>query len=386
MESYLNPNVKKIAISGIRQFFNKVARHPDAISLSLGLPDLHTPLAIKDAGKKAICENRTTYTPNAGILELRRAVAGYMKRKYSLDYHENEIIVTTGASEAIDITLRTLLTNGDEVMLPAPVYPGYEPVIRMCGATPVFVDTKRTGFKLTRALIETYLNERTKCIILPYPSNPTGAVLDHDELQDIADFLQNKNVFVVADEIYSELTYDSRHVSIATFPGMRKKTIVINGLSKSHAMTGWRIGFLLADENIARHLLKVHQYNVTCASTISQYAALEAVTNAEDEPANMRRLYRKRRDFAYQSLLNSGLEVTKPQGAFYLFPSITSSGLDSFSFAEKLLEEKKVAVVPGSAFSSYGEGYIRLSYACEERLLKEGLQRLSSFLESLRQD
>ncbi|WP_408006154.1 aminotransferase A [Pseudalkalibacillus sp. A8] len=387
MEQFINPRVKEIQISGIRQFFNRVSEFPEAISLTLGLPDFPTPEHVKEAGKTAIDENKTTYTHNAGSIELRNAIAKFVTEKYGLEYRaEDEVIATTGASEAIDISLRTLLVEGDEVILPGPVYPGYEPVIRLCGAKPIHVDTRETGFKLTAALIEKHLTDRTKCIILPYPSNPTGVSLTKEELEEIALLLKDKSVFVLSDEIYSELTYGESHRSIANFTGMKEKTIVINGLSKSHSMTGWRIGFILGDGAITKHILKVHQYNVTCVSSITQAAAVEALTTGKDDAMPMREIYKERLEYAYDRLLKMGLEMDEPTGAFYLFPSIKQFGMNSWDFATKLLEGEKLAVVPGIAFSDYGDDYIRISYAYHKDQLKEGLDRLERFIGSLKKE
>lgn len=384
MEHLINSSVKEIQISGIRQFFNKVANYPDAISLSIGLPDFPTPDHVKEAGKRAIDENFTTYTHNAGLPELRIAIADFVQKKYDLTYDPNtEVIATVGASEAIDISFRTILEPGCEVILPAPIYPGYEPAIRMSGATPIHVDTADNGFKLTAKLIKHHITDRTRCIVLPYPSNPTGCTLEEHELQEIAELLKDKDIFILSDEIYSELTYGKKHVSIATFPAMKEKTIVINGLSKSHAMTGWRMGFILAPSYLSQHLLKVHQYNVTCVTTITQYAAIEALTNGINDAEVMREEYVKRLDYTYNRLREMGLDVTKPNGAFYIFPSIKKYKLGSFKFATRLLEEEKLAVVPGNAFSTYGDGYIRISYAYSMEVLKEGLNRLERFLNKL---
>ncbi|MGP4079694.1 aminotransferase A [Pseudalkalibacillus sp. R45] len=385
MEQFINPRVKEIQISGIRQFFNRVSQFPEAISLTLGLPDFPTPEHVKEAGKTAINENKTTYTHNAGSIDLRNAIAQFVKEKYSLEYRaEDEVIATSGASEAIDISLRTLLVEGDEVILPGPVYPGYEPVIHLCGAKPVHVDTRHTGFKLTAPLIKEHLTERTKCVILPYPSNPTGVSLTRDEIEEIAELLKEKNLFVLSDEIYSELTYEEPHRSIASFQGMKGKTIVINGLSKSHSMTGWRIGYILGDAAITQHILKVHQYNVTCVSSITQAAAVEALTEGKDDAGPMREIYKERLDYCYDRLLKMGLETYEPTGAFYLFPSIEQFGMKSWDFATKLLEEEKLAVVPGVAFSDYGDHYIRISYAYHKDQLKEGLDRLERFVSKLK--
>lgn len=385
MEHLINPYLRQIEISGIRKFYNKVARFPDAISLTLGQPDFPTPEHVKEAGIEAIRTNRTRYTPNAGILPLRQAVAHFLQQRYGLQYDpEGEIIITNGASEAIDITLRTLLTPGDEVILPGPIYPGYEPLITLAGATSVLIDTRQTDFIMTSEMIESHLTEKTKLIILPYPSNPTGRLLPMEELKKIASLLERKEIFILSDEIYSELVYEGSHRSIAQFPELRKKVVVINGLSKSHSMTGWRIGYTAAAEEISRHLLKVHQYNATCASSISQYAALEALERGMDDPMSMREEYRKRRDHVWDRLQRMGLPTLKPEGAFYLFPSIEGFSLTSWEFAESLLEQERVAVVPGSAFSPYGEGYIRISYAADMEVLEEGLNRLERFVQSIR--
>ncbi|AMA73993.1 MULTISPECIES: aminotransferase A [Aneurinibacillus] len=385
MEHLINPRVRDIQISGIRKFFNLVQQYDDAISLTIGQPDFATPGHIKEAGKRAIDQNWTTYTPNAGLPELREAAAAFVWKKYGLRYDPvTEIIVTNGASEAIDIALRTVLTEGSEVILPGPVYPGYEPIIRLCGATPVYVDTRETDFKVTTTLLSEKINKNTRCVILPYPSNPTGCTLEQDEIEKIAALLEDKEVFVISDEIYSELIYEKKHRSIASLSSMREKTIVINGLSKSHSMTGWRIGFTFAPAYITSQMVKVHQYNVTCASAISQYAALEALTEGINDAEIMRAEYDKRRTYVYDRLTEMGLDVVKPNGAFYIFPRIGHFGLSSFTFASRLLEEQRVAVVPGDAFSAYGEGYIRISYAYAMEVLEEGLNRLEAFITSLK--
>lgn len=385
MEDLINQRVRDIQVSGIRKFANMVGNYPGAISLTIGQPDFPTPEHIKQAAKQAIDSNKTSYTQNAGLLELRQAASQFLQNKYQLAYQpEDEIITTIGASGAIHIALQTILETGSEVILPGPVYPGYEPIIRMCGGTPVFVDTTQNNFRVNAELLAEKITDKTKCIILPYPSNPTGCILTEDDLREIAELLQDKNIFVVSDEIYSELIYDNKHVSIASMPGMRDKTIVINGLSKSHSMTGWRIGFTFAPAYITKHMIKVHQYSTTCASTISQYAALEALTNGMDDAEPMKQEYRKRRDYVVDRLIRMGFDVVKPDGAFYVFPSIRNFGMESFDFAVKLLEQEKVAVVPGDAFSEYGEGFLRISYAYSREVLEEALNRIERFTESLR--
>jgi aminotransferase len=384
MEHLINQRVQGIQISGIRKFFNRVANYKDAISLTIGQPDFATPEHIKEAAKQAIDQNKTTYTLNAGILELREAASHFMKTRYDLEYHPNdEVITTIGASQAIDIAFRTILEEGVEVILPGPVYPGYEPIIKMCGAIPVYIDTTDTNFKIDPVRLQEKITERTRCVILPYPSNPTGCVLEEEDLLAIAKVLKDKDIFVLSDEIYSELVYDKMHRSIASLPGMREKTIVINGLSKSHSMTGWRIGFAFAPAYITQHMIKVHQYNVSCASSVSQYAALEALRNGIEDAEPMRDEYRKRRDYVYDRLVKMGFEMIKPQGAFYFFLSIKKYNLKSFDFAVNLLEQERLAVVPGDAFSSYGEGYIRISYAYSMDILEQGCNKLESFLRSL---
>ncbi|MCT8138174.1 aminotransferase A [Anaerobacillus sp. CMMVII] len=384
MEHLVNKQVQNIQISGIRQFFNMVASFPDAIQLTIGQPDFPTPTHIKEAGIKAIEENKTGYTKNAGLDELCAAAARFIDSKYGLRYQpKTEVITTIGASQGIDIAFRTILEEGAEVILPGPVYPAYEPIIKMCGAIPVYADTRATDFKITAEQIESLITSKTRCVMLPYPSNPTGCILTETELAAIASVLKDRDIFVLSDEIYSELVYGDKHCSIASFPGMKEKTIIINGLSKSHSMTGWRIGFVFAPETIAKHIIKVHQYNVSCASSISQWAAVQALTVGVDDADSMRVEYEKRRDYVYGRLVAMGIEVVKPNGAFYLFPSIEKFGLSSTEFATRLLQEGKVACVPGSAFSDYGEGYLRLSYAYSMDILEEGCNRLERFISNL---
>jgi len=379
VEHLINKRVKEIEISGIRKFFNLVADVKDMVQLTIGQPDFPTPDHVKEAGKKAIDNNFTTYTHNAGFLQLRQAAANFYQQKYSVDYSaEHETIITAGASEAIDITFRTILEEGCEVILPAPVYVGYEPIIKLCGAIPVYADIRKNQFRMTAELIESLITEKTRCIVLPYPSNPTGVSLNETELKEIAQLVIDKDIFILADEIYSELVYEQKHVSIAQF--IKDKTIVINGLSKSHSMTGWRIGMLFAPEYLAKHILKVHQYNVTCATSISQMAALEALTNGIDDAEPMKKEYALRRDYVYNRLTSMNLDVIKPEGAFYFFVKIPRENISSFDFCMELVEKFKLAVVPGSAFSELGEGYFRLSYAYSMDTLKEGLDRLENYL------
>ncbi|MDQ0970311.1 aminotransferase [Neobacillus niacini] len=386
MKHLVNDQVKKLEIPGIRKISNMLVDYPDAINLTLGQPDFITPEHIKASAKNAIDRNRTSYTHNAGLLELRQAASEYFHYKYGLTYDSDaEILITNGASEALDITFRTILEKGSEVLLPVPIYPGYEPLISLCGAIPVYIDTSFNDFKLNAELIEKHITNRTKCIVLPYPSNPIGTVLLEEELSGIAELLKDKEIFIVSDEIYSEHTYSGRHFSIAAYPSMRDKTIVINGLSKSHAMTGWRIGFTFAPKYLTEEMLKVHLYNSVCACTISQYAALEALTKGQDDALIMKREYQKRRDYVFNRLISMGLDVLKPEGAFYLFPSILEYRMNSYEFSKRLLEEAGVAVVPGSAFTKAGEGYIRISYAYSLEHLETGLDRLEKFIKNIKE-
>ncbi|MEK4068596.1 aminotransferase A [Peribacillus sp. FSL R5-0717] len=379
MEHLINPLVKDVQISGIRKFYNMVADIEGTISLTIGQPDFPTPTHIKEAAKKAIDNDYTVYTHNAGYLELREAASNYVKDKYKLDYDPaNEVIVTSGASEGIDIAFRTILIPGNEVILPGPVYPGYEPIIKMCGATPVYADTTKNGFRLTADILEKYITENTRCIVLPYPSNPTGVTLTAEELLDIAELVRGKDIFILADEIYSELVFDQEHVSIATF--LKEQTIVLNGLSKSHSMTGWRIGLLFAPAAISQHLLKVHQYNVTCAASISQRAALEALTAGRNDAIPMKTEYARRREYVYSRLQAMKLEIVKPNGAFYFFIKLPEGYASSLDFCLKLVQQEKVAVVPGDAFSPLGEGYFRISYAYSMETLEKALDRIEAFL------
>jgi aminotransferase len=378
VEHLIHSRVKNIEISGIRKFFNMVADHPDLISLTIGQPDFPTPEHVKEAGKEAITADFTTYTHNAGFLELRQAACRFVGEKYGLQYEPDEVIATVGASQALDITFRTILEEGTEVILPGPVYPGYEPLIQLCGAKPVYVDTRANGFRLSAELIAPYLNERTRCIVLPYPSNPTGVTLSEQELREIAELVKGRPIWIVSDEIYSELVYDGKHHSIAKW--LREQTIVINGLSKSHSMTGWRIGFVFAPSFVTKHMIKVHQYSVSCTSSVSQKAALAALTAGKNDAETMRNQYKQRMEYTYDRLVRMGLQVEKPDGAFYLFPSIAPFGLSSFDFALDVVHKAGVALVPGSAFSKYGEGHVRLSYAYSFDVLKEALNRLERYI------
>jgi aminotransferase len=380
----INEKVQKIQISKIRAFSTMAAEYNDVVSLTIGQPDFHTPLHVKAAGQLAIEENRTTYPPTAGYLDLRKAACDFVARKYDQHYDpENETLVTNGATEAIYIALRTILDENSEVILPAPIYSGYEPVVHLCGAAPVYVDTRKTDFKMTASALQAAITSKTRCVILASPMNPTGVTMSEQEVRAIRDVLVDKDIFVVSDEIYSELLYDGKHASIALMNGMRDKTIVINGLSKSHAMTGWRVGFTFAPAWITEQMIKVNQYAITAVSSISQYAAIEALTNGFDDSVPMRDEYQRRRDYVYSRLQAMKLDVVKPGGAFYFFPSIAKYGKTSLQFALDLLKDARVAVVPGDAFSDFGEGYIRLSYAYSMDKLQAGLDRLEDYLRKI---
>lgn len=384
MSCTINALVREIKPSTIREISNIASKYEDTIDLTIGQPDFLTPRHIKLAAKNAIDHNHTSYTNNSGILELRKAACDFVNKKYNLNYnYKNEVIVTNGATEAIDISLRTILEQGDEVLLPSPIYLGYEPIIRLCGAKPVYIDTTSNNFVLSAEAVKEHLNDRTKCIILSYPSNPTGTIMTEENLSEISELLSYKNIFVISDEIYSELTLKGVHSSIAGFKNMRDKTILINGVSKSHSMTGWRIGFIFSPGYLNSEIFKLHQYGNTCSCSISQYAALDALTNGLDDTEKMKREYIRRRNYIYEELISMGFDVAKPEGAFYIFPCIKKFGMNSLDFSMRLLKKKHLALVPGSAFSKYGEGYVRISYAVSIAKLKEGMERLDEFIKSI---
>ena len=385
MEHLLYKNLSKQQISGIRKFTNMLVDYPDAINLTIGQPDFPTPNHVKESAKQAIDQNHTSYTANAGLLELRNAISKFYEEKYNLLYNpQDEIVVTHGASGAITAVLRTILDEGTEVIVPAPAYPGYVPIIEIFGGVPVYVDTISTDFVLTAELIEKHLTEKTRAIMLCSPANPVGTIIEGDELEKIAKLLKDKEIFVISDEIYSELIFDKTHQSIASYEGMRDKTIVVNGVSKSHSMTGWRIGFTLAPAYISKEITKVIAYFLSCESSISQYAAIEALSVGKDDPIEMRDEYKARRDFVYKRLVDMNIDVVKPQGAFYIFPSIKRTNMKSFDFCVDLLKEQGVATVPGSAFSDFGEGYIRISFAKSMKDLEEAMNRLEKYMEKFK--
>ncbi|GGA18906.1 aminotransferase class I/II-fold pyridoxal phosphate-dependent enzyme [Psychrobacillus lasiicapitis] len=384
MSLSINPRAKALGVPGIRQFANQLVNFPDAINLTIGQPDFPTPVSVKEAGIRAIEQNLTGYSHNAGLLELRKAVSDFFSAKYGFSYDpQNEIVITNGASEGIDSIFRTILEEGDEVILPAPIYSGYVPVIELCGAKVVYLDTTKTGLQPSAKELEKLITEKTKAILFNNPSNPTGVVIQKEIMDELAQMLKDKEVYILTDEIYSENTFAGDHVSLASYKELREKLFYLHGVSKSHSMTGWRIGFVMGPSTILKQVMLVHSYNSICASLPSQYAALEALTNAQDIPKEMNVEYIKRRDYVYNRLIEMGLSVEKPNGAFYIFPSIKSFGMNSFDFATKLLHEGGVAVVPGSTFTPLGEGYIRISYAYSMEVLVEGLNRLEKFIQTI---
>jgi aminotransferase len=388
MNRELNRIAANIPPSGIRKFFDIVTTMEDAISLGVGEPDFDTPWHIREEGIYSLERGRTFYTSNAGLVELRQEICKYLKRRFDLDYHyDTEIAVTVGGSEGIDATLRTILNPGDEVLVPEPSFVCYKPCVSLSGGIPVPIALKvENEFRLTRAEVEEHLTEKTKAIILSFPNNPTGAIMTREDLQAIADVAIEKDLIVISDEIYAELTYGEEHVSIATLAGMRERTIVVSGFSKAYAMTGWRIGYVVAPAHFIDVLKIIHQYAIMCSPTTSQYAALEAAKNGDKDIEEMKGAYDQRRRLMVEYLNNMGLECFEPQGAFYVFPSIQSTGLTSEEFATQLLKSKKVAVVPGTAFGESGEGFIRCSYAYSVDELKIALERIEEFVAEIKEN
>lgn len=382
MRNPLSKKIVEIEPSGIRKFFDIVSEMKDAISLGVGEPDFDTPWHIREEGIYSLEKGKTFYTSNAGLRELREEIAGYLARKYHLLYHFNqEIIITVGGSEAIDICLRAMLDPGDEVLIPQPSFVSYLPCVTLADGVPVVINLKEENqFKLTKKELISHITEKTKILIMPFPNNPTGAIMTREELEEIAEVVREKDLFVLSDEIYSELTYGSKHVSIAELPGMRERTIVINGFSKAYAMTGWRLGYAAGPASIIEQMVKIHQFAIMCAPTTSQYAAVEAMRNGDEDVERMRDAYDKRRRFLVHELNDIGLSCFEPFGAFYVFPSIVCTGMTSDEFANRLLQEEKVAVVPGTAFGACGEGFLRISYAYSIENLKVALERIRRFV------
>lgn len=386
MRNPLADKVVEIKPSGIRKFFDIVSEMKDAISLGVGEPDFDTPWHIRDEGIYSLERGKTHYTSNAGLMELREEICRYLNRRQGLSYDPvKEVLVTVGGSEAIDIGLRAMCNPGDEVLIPQPSYVSYEPCAVLAGAKPVIINLKAENeFRLTAQELEDAITEKTKILILPFPNNPTGAIMEKKDLEAIAEVIIKHDIFVMSDEIYSELTYKDKHVSIAELPGMQERTILINGFSKAYAMTGWRLGYACGSREIIQQMTKIHQFAIMCAPTTSQCAAVEALKNGDGDVEQMRTAYNQRRRYLMNAFREMGLECFEPYGAFYVFPCIKEFGLTSDEFAERLLKEEKLAVVPGTAFGDCGEGFLRISYAYSLERLKEALSRMDRFIQRLR--
>lgn len=388
MKNVLSQQVIDLKPSGIRKFFDIVSEMKDAISLGVGEPDFDTPWHIRDEGIYSLEKGRTYYTSNAGLKDLKLEISRYLMRKQNIEYNcNNEILVTVGGSEAIDIGLRALINPGDEVLIPQPSYVSYEPCAILAGAKPVLIDLKpENEFRLTAQELRNAITDKTKLLILPFPNNPTGAILEKKDLEEIAEVVLEKDIYVMSDEIYSELTYKGEHISIVAIPGMKERTILINGFSKAYAMTGWRLGYACGPKFIIEQMTKIHQFAIMCAPTTSQYAAIEALKNGDDDVKEMRDAYNQRRRFLVHAFREMELECFEPYGAFYIFPCIKEFGMTSDEFATRFIEEEKVAVVPGTAFGNSGEGYLRISYAYSLDNLKVAIERMSRFVKKLREE
>ena len=388
MRNFLSDSVVNIKPSGIRKFFDIVAEMKDAISLGVGEPDFDTPWHIREEGIYAFERGKTFYTSNSGLKDLRIEISNYIRRTQKISYNpDNEILVTVGGSEAIDIGLRAVLNPGDEVIIPQPSYVSYAPCSVLAGGKPVIIELKaKNEFRLTSDELLNAITDKTKVLILPYPNNPTGAVMGKEDLEHIAKIAIEKDILVMSDEIYSALTYNGEHVSIASLPGMKERTILINGFSKAYAMTGWRLGYACGPEEIIKQMTKIHQFAIMCAPTISQYAAIEALKNGDNSVEEMKKSYNQRRRFLIHRFKEIGLECFEPFGAFYVFPCIKEFGMTSEEFATRLLQEEKVALVPGTAFGDCGEGFVRISYAYSIDNLKKALEKLEKFVTRLREN
>ena len=385
MRDPLSKVIKEVKPSGIRKFFDIVSEMKDAISLGVGEPDFDTPWHIREEGIYSLERGRTFYTSNAGLKELKVEISKYLERKINVlyDYHD-EIMVTVGGSEAIDIAMRAMLVPGDEVLIPQPSYVSYLPCAQLIHAVPVIIELKEENqFRLTKQELLDSITDKTKMLVLPFPNNPTGAIMEREDLEEIAKVCVEKDIFVLSDEIYSELTYKEKHVSIASMPGMKERTVVINGFSKAFAMTGWRLGYAAAPKVILQQMLKIHQFAIMCAPTTSQYAAVDALKHGEHDVEKMTEAYNQRRRYLLHNFKEMGLDCFEPYGAFYVFPNIKRFGMTSEEFATRLLEEEKVAVVPGTAFGDCGEGFLRISYAYSLESLKVALARVRNFIERL---
>ena len=386
MRNPLSDKVIEIKPSGIRKFFDIVNEMEEAISLGVGEPDFDTPWHIRDEGIYSLEKGRTFYTSNSGLKDLKKEIAAYMLRSQGVQYDYNhEIFITVGGSEAIDLALRAMLNPGDEVLIPQPSYVSYEPCTVLADGVPVFINLKEENeFRLTAGELRDAITDKTKILILPFPNNPTGAIMEKEDLEAIAEIVVEKDLYVISDEIYGELTYKGKHVSLVSLPGMKERTILINGFSKAYAMTGWRLGYACGPRVIMDQMLKIHQFAIMCAPTTSQYAAVEALKNGDEDVQEMREAYNQRRRYLMHAFKEMGMECFEPYGAFYVFPSIKEFGMTSDEFATRLLQEEKVAVVPGTAFGDCGEGYLRISYAYSLENLKLALGRLSHFIRRLR--
>ena len=386
MRDPLSKTIVGIKPSGIRKFFDIASERKDAISLGVGEPDFDTPWHIRDEGIYSLEKGKTFYTSNSGLIELRTEICNYYKRRFDISYDpKKETIITVGGSEAIDIALRAMIDPGDEVIVPQPSYVSYEPCAILAGAKPVIIELKNENqFRLTAAELEDAITDKTKILVLPFPNNPTGAIMEKDDLEKIAKICMEKDIFVLSDEIYAELTFKNDHVSIASIPGMKERTIVINGFSKSYAMTGWRLGYAMGPEEIITQMTKIHQFAIMCAPTTSQYAAVEALRNGDDDVKMMKESYNQRRKFLMHSFKEMGLPCFEPFGAFYVFPDIREFNMTSEEFAFALLDAQNVAVVPGTAFGNSGEGFLRISYAYSIEKLKIAMERIALFITDLR--
>ena len=380
----LSETLRDIKPSGIRKFFDLLADMGDVTALTVGQPDFVTPWHIREAAIQSLERGQTYYTSNSGLPELRAEISAYMKRRFDLVYEPAEVLVTVGGSEAIDVAVRALVNPGDEVIVPMPSFVCYEPIARMAGATPVIINTKaENGFKLTAEELKEAITPKTKLLVLPYPNNPTGAILERGEREALAEVLLETNVAVLSDEIYAELTFGKRHVSIAGIEGMKERTIIVSGFSKAYAMTGWRLGYLCGPREWVSQMTKLHQYAIMCAPTASQFAAVEALREGDSDIAEMCAEYNRRRVFICEGLQKIGIPVMMPEGAFYIYPYIGGFGLSSEEFCERLLREEKCAIVPGTAFGECGEGYARISYAYSVRHISEALEKIKRFVDKL---
>lgn len=385
MRNPLSDIIVDIPPSGIRKFFDVVSEMKGAISLGVGEPDFDTPWHVREEGIYSLEKGRTFYTSNAGLKELKQEIGKYLKRRMHIDYDYNtEILVTVGGSEAIDIALRAMLNPGEEVLIPQPSYVSYVPCAVLAGGKPVIIELEeKDQFKLTKEKLLEKITPNTKVLILPFPNNPTGAIMEREDLEEIAKVIEEKDIFVISDELYAELTYKGEHVSIAAIPGMRERTVLINGFSKAYAMTGWRIGYAAAPEIILTQMLKIHQFAIMCAPTTSQYAAVEALKNGDEDIARMKKEYNERRKYLMRAFAELGMDCFEPYGAFYIFPCIKRFGMSSDEFANRLLQEEKIAIVPGTAFGDSGEGYLRVSYAYSLEDLQKAISRIRRFVDRL---